>query len=687
VGYKNILNVVEDARIEKKMKRRYPGLRQPMYNGYNTLVERDFFGCKNDDMNDLPFADRVNLYFKLGARSLVKFNKKEQNFVDRVELAETWEDSVALADELYDHAKDEMEKIRDILGEMFDGEGESEDGEGMMEGGEGSESSDEDKDISGTKFEKDLKGSNEDDGEDEGTTPPKNASGEGSPRKPMSQKMREKLEEYVEDDEPTAMTDEAFAEKSKELVDKSAYPFFYAKMPILDIKKWVIPAKVTHAGLVFPEQHELQREEVYSKYMLNNKNYISFMVKEFELKRNAKQFAKARVSKTGDLDINKIWKHKISEDLFMQSTIVPDGKNHGVLMMIDMSGSMGHNISGTLEQMISLAMFCRKVNIPFDSYGFFDNGCYAAEYEAAGIGFNSERRVTYDNTYENLINARNDIRKGALCINDTNVRLKQFLHSKMRTAEFSHSVKNLLLLASAYDKGSYYNSYGSSREYLVPGPMQLGGTPLDEAIVILRNVAEKFREETGVEILNTIILSDGDACGQMPCYTSNSDGTFGMEYVDRDSRMIIEDERSHTQIEVATNNMYGSQTKTLCLLQLYKEATKSRVVGFFLAARHQTSMGVLVNRAQRSGMSYAAAVKQYKDEFQKNKFFGLKQKGYDTYYILPGENLEIHNATMDDMISKQKEQTKGSLQKAFMKMQRSKAISRVFLSRFIKEIA
>ena len=46
-NFKGFLNVVEDARIEKKIKRKFPGLRPSMVRAYGQLLERDFFGVKN----------------------------------------------------------------------------------------------------------------------------------------------------------------------------------------------------------------------------------------------------------------------------------------------------------------------------------------------------------------------------------------------------------------------------------------------------------------------------------------------------------------------------------------------------------------------------------------------------------------------------------------------------------------
>ena len=39
----SFLNVCEDARIEKLMKRKYPGLSKTFFNGYKELNDEDFF--------------------------------------------------------------------------------------------------------------------------------------------------------------------------------------------------------------------------------------------------------------------------------------------------------------------------------------------------------------------------------------------------------------------------------------------------------------------------------------------------------------------------------------------------------------------------------------------------------------------------------------------------------------------
>jgi len=121
--YKDFLNVIEDARIEKLVKRKFPGLAKSFSRAYAGLYERDFFGIKKlGDLNKLNLIDRINLRFKLGAHVVVEFNDFERDIVREVENVETWEQVVDIAQRVYDYVKEhEQDKIqnKDDLNEQF----------------------------------------------------------------------------------------------------------------------------------------------------------------------------------------------------------------------------------------------------------------------------------------------------------------------------------------------------------------------------------------------------------------------------------------------------------------------------------------------------------------------------------------------------------------------------------------
>ena len=112
---KAFYNIIEDARIERKVKERYPGLVKSFHKGYQELFDKDFFGVKDRDLSTLPFVDRVNLHFKIGHLLGLKFSETEQTFLDRVAKTETWDDVKTLAHELADISKQEAENRQEEL--------------------------------------------------------------------------------------------------------------------------------------------------------------------------------------------------------------------------------------------------------------------------------------------------------------------------------------------------------------------------------------------------------------------------------------------------------------------------------------------------------------------------------------------------------------------------------------------
>lgn len=652
--YKTMLNLVEDARIEKKMKRKFPGLTRPMYNGYTNLVDRGFFGCPIEDMKSMSFIDRLNVYFKLGARSNVSFTDTEQNLVNRIAQVETWDEVMSLAKELLGVAKKDAEDLEkafeDIMNQLENPDG-SNNGSNDSDTNEGSSSSIEDM-ISK------LRKAGRDDLADR--------------LEKASENFKNQLEQQLANGEMMeSMTQNSLEQNSEKLIDEKAYPLTYVTMPDLDVNKFVVPANVVHDAMNFAPEMLAKRDLVYNTFMSSTKRYISYLVKEFELRRNAAQFAKAKVSKTGKLDVDKMWKYQLSEDLFLQSTVVPNGKNHGMLMMIDMSSSMDNNISGTIEQMVSLVLFCRKVNIPFDVYGFYDTNLSAGEIQHFS---NLMTTTTHKNMWGEVVSSinmssRNSTKAGDLNIQTSSFRLRQLIHTGMRIGEFNNAIKNLLLLAEGFRRSrgySYYTSY-----YTVPTSMSLGGTPLNESILVLRKVAENFKQQYKVEVLNTIILTDGDASYGLG-YNSAENKEEGLP-----RNFVIEDRK--TRHQVFNKNRFSI---TNALLEMYKHLTKSRVIGIYLMSGKTFKNDIYRRASQADNFDSVVFEKQYKDEFHNHKYFGLTQAGYDIYYMVPGNELEIEEIDMSKTMKEAK-----TLLTAFKKMQNNKQISRVFLNQFIKQVA
>ena len=83
--HKQILNVVEDARIEKKIKRKYPGIVKNFIAGYMTLHKEGFFGEQAEFPSELHLVDRINLHYKLGFTACIPFDISEEWAIDEID--------------------------------------------------------------------------------------------------------------------------------------------------------------------------------------------------------------------------------------------------------------------------------------------------------------------------------------------------------------------------------------------------------------------------------------------------------------------------------------------------------------------------------------------------------------------------------------------------------------------------
>ena len=107
---KSFINVVEDARIEKKIKRKFPGLRKNFYKGYEELVEKNFFGTTGRELSSYSLIDKINLHFKIGSHIDVPLDTTEQEIIDEIENAESFTTVMEIVKKIYEHEMEELEE-------------------------------------------------------------------------------------------------------------------------------------------------------------------------------------------------------------------------------------------------------------------------------------------------------------------------------------------------------------------------------------------------------------------------------------------------------------------------------------------------------------------------------------------------------------------------------------------------
>ena len=78
------------------------------------------------------------------------------------------------------------------------------------------------------------------------------------------------------------------------------------------------------------------------------------MVQQFEMKKSQMHTPRQQIHKTGVLNTELLHNYKLTDDLFLRQTVTPDGKNHGLYMLVDWSGSMSDHILETVKQILVL---------------------------------------------------------------------------------------------------------------------------------------------------------------------------------------------------------------------------------------------------------------------------------------------------------------------------------------------
>ena len=106
------VNILEDVRIEKLMKRKYAGIVKTFFNGYRELSEQDFFELSENEVEEMNLPDRLNINAKIGNFVNVPFSDNENYFVNKAIKTETFQEVLDLSVELFDFMK---EQIKDSM--------------------------------------------------------------------------------------------------------------------------------------------------------------------------------------------------------------------------------------------------------------------------------------------------------------------------------------------------------------------------------------------------------------------------------------------------------------------------------------------------------------------------------------------------------------------------------------------
>ena len=662
-----IVNVVEDARIEKMMKRKYAGLSKTFYSGYHELSDSDFFKIQGKNLNTFNFADRVNLYYKIGNYNDIPLkNDREKELLSMVGATETFEDVLDVSKLLHEYCKQEIEDMKKELEQKMEEEEQAQmfGGSGSGLGGSSDENSDEE--INNDTQYQVVDAEEEDDESDFEDQPSSNISISQIPAAELDAAIQkiEGGEGGIEISSATAL------DRSIQNLNKSdSVQNEYFELPQVNVGHIIIDNAHIHKCIELEWSEQITNKKTHqyleseydpSKYVIESLNdakkdfkdfkksaqkEVNYLVKEFEMKKSASAYARAATSRTGVLDTTKLHTYKYNEDLFKKVTVLPDGKNHGLVFILDWSGSMNSVMLDTVKQLYNLIWFCRKIQVPFEVYAF--TNCYP----------NPNTKTSYE------------VKEGVAQI-DGSFSLMNLLTHKVNTKTLESQMENIYLIAKAlaWQYTNYYN---------IPLGMGLSGTPLNETLVCLHEILPQFKKDNQVEKVQCVILTDGEA---HPLrfhhefshrWGEECEKYMGTSYIGENC--ILRDRK--------TGNTYAfddnSFTMTDVLLQnLRDKFTDVNFIGFRILPPREASYFA------KRYVEYGDELEKIMKVWRKEKSFAIKKSGYHVYFGLSASALDS-----DDTFEVKEDATKTDIKKAFFKSLKGKKMNKKILSEFIEFVA
>jgi hypothetical protein len=631
------LNIVEDIRIERKIQETYPGIVRRFKSGYKRLFDDNLFGTDDREINEAGLMDRLNVSSKGRGYIPVEFSDEEAPLVKEAMEVKTWEDVLKVCKKFYDFIEENKEE-------------EEEKPEGT-----------------GADFpSNDMDG--DDDAETEnpqGTTPPEDGDDEdtdGEDGDADSEGEGEKTKEPVEPGHET-WTDDNFRENENELLEKkddryeedkqSEYSSGISKANLKNMLFTYEEADLARTKHILQDIDYDQRDSTcytseackndWEKSKAGLNSTASLLAKDFERKKAAFEYSRATTAKSGKLDPLKLHSYKMTEDIFLTTTRLAQAKSHGIIMFMDLSGSMCEIIEDVTMQAITIAMFCKKVNIPFECYNFTTSSWHSS----------SIREV--------------EQKGGEIDIKSSKV--VEMFSSKMNTKTFNEACYTMFAISKAH-------SYSRSTPYYLSGRNvanldQMGSTPLIQTTFLAAEITKAFQRKHAIQNTNIMFLTDG-----VP------DGI----YVEKDEYADVKTHRSNKMINFGGKMIQGEGSREIyenALLRL-KELTGATIMGFHLATDAssfgQGLYGIDTDDKYGDYVDFRETIKTWrKEKFSEYK----KAKGYDNYFIIKIDRKKLE----DEFVLPEGKTELKDIKREFRKFSKSKKATKQLIGKITDAVA
>lgn len=619
-----ITNIIEDVRIEKLMKDKFPGTRRDFFLGYKEIADLDLFGFKKSNLTEAKFLTRLNIHYKWGVFGFipVQFDAVEQEIVDATDRVKSYEDAFELAKMIYDHPmmKQTVQEIKAAPGA---------------------------------------------------------ADGGRKPKPGQASQVDKMLEEIAPD--------------SSSLAAHGGNKYVHATVTIPaldDYRKQIITTDdlvdAFNKDIASRRASDLNMDG-YRKYVRESESYVRQLVAQFERRKAADTIRKERPKQTGQLNLDRLHQYRTHDDIFLSKIVKQDGKNHGIVFLLDFSGSMATVIDHAYLQVLQLVWFCEKAKIPFEVFGFTD-----VSYEAIP-GYMDEfqewSRKNPGKWYSDFKCSRTAtaIRPVPTGLNYGNARLINLASSR------DDAAKRERLLAFMYESMV-------ARCRPAVRALSLHGTPTVESVAIASHFMADWTASNNIQIPTIMVVTDGDPNG---VYT-NDDSKSKVYHLNDNGRLTVINEVFGTvhSVNAKTDEFGQSPMPNVVIgtmLDSMRQKINARCVGMFVGSRN-FSEGLYerycLSRSEQEAFyartgsrptlagspRYEAAATMYKEDgciVMHDSIF----PGYDAFFLIRTPQI----VKDEDAIAESGTFTK--IKNTFIKTMARRGGSRVFLSRYVDIVA
>ena len=609
-----IANVIEDVRIEKKMKAKFPGTRRDFFLGYKEINDLDLFNLSKMDLTSANIVNKLNIHFKWGVPGFiaVPMNADEVAIAEKVDACETFEECIELAKRIYNSP--EMDKARKQAQEQQE------------------------------------------------------KAGRGD---------KENMSDQVMETEIPGMGNK----KDGEVAHAPT-----VVIPMLeDVNAAILPTDVLLKQ--YEEQTAYPGVDLtgYRQFVKDSDSFVRQLVMQFERRKAADAIRKERPKQTGQLNLDRLHQYRTHDDIFLSKIVKQDGKNHGIVFLLDFSGSMATVIDHAYLQVLQLVWFCEKAKIPFEVFGFTD-----VSYEAIP-GYMDEfqewSRKNPGKWYSDFKCSRTAtaIRPVPTGLTYGNARLINLASSR------DDATKRERLLAFLYE-----SMVARSRPAV--RALSLHGTPTVESVAIASHFMADWTASNNIQVPTIMVVTDGDPNG---VYT-NDDSKSRVYHMNDNGRLTVINEVFGTvhSLNAKTDNLGSIPMPNVVIgtmLDSMRQKINARCVGMFVGSRHfsegmyeryclsrSEQEALYARTASRPNLSgsprYEAAAAMYKEDgciVMHDSIF----PGYDAFFLIRTPQI----VKDEDAIAESGTFTK--IKNTFIKTMARRGGSRVFLSRYVDIVA